>query len=593
LRITNNMMISNLLVTLQNNQNVMSKDQQILASGKKFITPSDDPIAMTKSMRLNTDIDESDQYKKNCDDAVSWLSMTEDAINKVQSVVKRANDLALQAANGTNTNTDKQAIAEEMKQLKSELVSLSNTTYAGRYMFSGFQTDQKLLNDDGTYNISVGEISSDQFSNITDMIGKAGTLTLQKEDGSTLSPAISYTAATTWGNLATQINAAGYTGVKASIEPRTISSAQFANATDAIGKAGTLVLQKEDGTTIGSIAYAATDKWGDLAKKINGDPSASPAVPALYPGVQANIVPSTGADPKKLVITSDATVGALVDGSASTDKLITETGPKKLIITSDKTVSTLVDNGGLIKNSEDIEYKVGVADTIKVNTLGTEVFGSGKQGDVPKLISDFDNYINTLTGEISTDFYAGGTITKTGTISSFTKADGTTITLTTPINYGPVAVPPVTPATKTDVTSLESAINSDSALKAAGISAKVVTADGKSRLVIADNTGKLKENSGLLQDSNVGIEQAVKDMNDNLNNISKSISQLGAKSNRAELTANRLDDENLNFTKLLTDNEDIDYEKIIMELTNNESVYNASLSIGMRVIQKSLVDFLG
>lgn len=498
MRITNNMMISNLLGSLQNNQNVMSKNQQILATGKKFITPSDDPIAMTKSMMLNTDIAESDQYKKNCNDAVSWLSMTEDAITNVQSVVKRAKDLALQAANGTNTTADRQSIAEEMKQLKSELVNLANTNYAGRYMFSGFQTDQKLLNDAGTYNISVSEISSNQF-----------------------------------GDPSTAL----------------------------IGKTGILNLQKEDGTTVASISYSSGDTWQSLADKINATTGTPPT--AVYPGIQASLSPGT------------------------------ISGPNKLVITSDKTVGTLVDKGGLINNTESIEYKVGVADTIKVNTLGTEIFGAGKKGDEPKLLNDFDNYINTLIGEIGTDFYTGGVITKSGTISTFTKADGTTVTAASSINYGPVSVPPVIPATNTDVTSLANAINSDVNLKAAGITAKVVIVGQKSRLVVADSTGELKENSGLLQNSNVGIEQAVQDMDDNLNVISKSISELGAKSNRAELTSNRLDDQNANFTKLLTDNEDIDYEKIIMELTNNESVYNASLSIGMRVIQKSLVDFLG
>jgi flagellar hook-associated protein 3 FlgL len=62
--------------------------------------------------------------------------------------------------------------------------------------------------------------------------------------------------------------------------------------------------------------------------------------------------------------------------------------------------------------------------------------------------------------------------------------------------------------------------------------------------------------------------------------------------NRLELTANRLEDDFINFTSLMSKNEDADIAEVIMNLQNEENVYRASLSAGARVIQPSLVDFL-
>lgn len=58
-------------------------------------------------------------------------------------------------ANGTTTPDDTQKIEKEISQLKIQLVHLGNATYAGRYIFSGYKTDTKLVNDDGTFAIDV------------------------------------------------------------------------------------------------------------------------------------------------------------------------------------------------------------------------------------------------------------------------------------------------------------------------------------------------------------------------------------------------------------------------------------------------------
>ncbi|HZG59674.1 MAG TPA: flagellar hook-associated protein FlgL [Anoxybacillus sp.] len=69
-------------------------------------------------------------------------------------------------------------------------------------------------------------------------------------------------------------------------------------------------------------------------------------------------------------------------------------------------------------------------------------------------------------------------------------------------------------------------------------------------------------------------------------------SELGAKQNRVEMMENRLSTQEVIATKLMSNNEDIDYEKTITELISQESVHRAALSVGARIIQPTLVDFL-
>ena len=88
------------------------------------------------------------------------------------------------------------------------------------------------------------------------------------------------------------------------------------------------------------------------------------------------------------------------------------------------------------------------------------------------------------------------------------------------------------------------------------------------------------------------LSNLIGNLDDQMNNLLRVRAGLGARMNRVELTANRLEDDNVNFTSLMSKNEDVDMAEAIMNLTNEENVYKASLSTGARVIQPSLVDFL-
>lgn len=90
--------------------------------------------------------------------------------------------------------------------------------------------------------------------------------------------------------------------------------------------------------------------------------------------------------------------------------------------------------------------------------------------------------------------------------------------------------------------------------------------------------------------ADVGGMLAVVDKN--VDNFLSGRAVIGAKQNRVELMEDRLAQQEVFSTRILSDNEDLDMEKAIIELTTQESILRASLSVGARIIQPTLTDFL-
>ncbi len=156
MRVTNNMLINNLKQNLNTGLGRMQRVHNQMSSGKRFSVPSDDPVGVARSLKLRADLNENRQFKKNAEDALSWLETTETALMQIKEVLQRARELAVQGANGVISTEDSQKIAEEAAQLRDQLVSLGNSTYVGKHIFAGYRTDRAPveLNADGSLSYS-------------------------------------------------------------------------------------------------------------------------------------------------------------------------------------------------------------------------------------------------------------------------------------------------------------------------------------------------------------------------------------------------------------------------------------------------------
>jgi flagellar hook-associated protein 3 FlgL len=142
MRITSGMMMATTLRNIEINQQRTEQLQSQISSGNRITKPSDDPIGTAQAMDLQHTLDAAKQYDTNMDNASSWLNTADSAMNGVTQALSRANELAVQAANGTLGPSDLQSIHAEVLQLQAHVLDISHTQYGNAYIFSGTNTNK-------------------------------------------------------------------------------------------------------------------------------------------------------------------------------------------------------------------------------------------------------------------------------------------------------------------------------------------------------------------------------------------------------------------------------------------------------------------
>lgn len=150
MRVTQGMLASNSLKNLSKSYTQMGKYQDQLSTGKKITKPSDDPVVAMKGMFYRSNLAEVEQYKRNLSEAYLWMDNSEAGVEHVNEALQRVRELTVQGSNGTLSESDKQAIAREVEQIKKDIMSVANTQVAGRYIFNGTNTSEPPVADGGT-----------------------------------------------------------------------------------------------------------------------------------------------------------------------------------------------------------------------------------------------------------------------------------------------------------------------------------------------------------------------------------------------------------------------------------------------------------
>ena len=115
-----------------------AKSTEKLSSGYRINRAADDAAGLSISEKMRKQIRGLDQASTNAQDGVSAVQTAEGALTEVHSMLQRMNELATQAANGTNSDTDRQAIQDEIDQLTTEIDRVSETTkFNETYLLKG------------------------------------------------------------------------------------------------------------------------------------------------------------------------------------------------------------------------------------------------------------------------------------------------------------------------------------------------------------------------------------------------------------------------------------------------------------------------
>ena len=105
-----------------------AKSTEKLSSGYKINRAADDAAGLSISEKMRSQIRGLNKASSNAQDGVSLVQTAEGALNETHSILQRMNELATQAANGTNTSVDRSAIRAELDQLTSEIDRIQSTT---------------------------------------------------------------------------------------------------------------------------------------------------------------------------------------------------------------------------------------------------------------------------------------------------------------------------------------------------------------------------------------------------------------------------------------------------------------------------------
>ncbi len=142
MRITNGMINNSMMLNIQRNAMLTNKYYNQIASGKKIQIPSDDPIIASRALRFRTNVSETEQYRKNVAQAQSWTEITAQAFSNVTEISKSIEEALVRGSTDTLTTEDRKKIIADISSMAEQLQLEMNGTYAGRYVFSGYRTDQ-------------------------------------------------------------------------------------------------------------------------------------------------------------------------------------------------------------------------------------------------------------------------------------------------------------------------------------------------------------------------------------------------------------------------------------------------------------------
>ncbi|MHC1682450.1 MAG: flagellar hook-associated protein FlgL [Clostridiaceae bacterium] len=143
MRITNGMLTTSFLSDMNRNLKNMTKIQEQLTSGKEVSKPSDDPVRVSRSMRLNSDILANNQYKTNIQNVNNYLDSTDTSLGQLSNVLTSMNEKLIAAGNAAYGSDERTAILNQINEQIGHFSQIMNTNFDGKYLFGGTRVTDK------------------------------------------------------------------------------------------------------------------------------------------------------------------------------------------------------------------------------------------------------------------------------------------------------------------------------------------------------------------------------------------------------------------------------------------------------------------
>lgn len=402
MRITNKIMQNNNLSNINTNkvyQDILSNQ---MSTQKKVNRPSDDPVVSIRALRLRGNVTEVTQYySKNIPDAESWLSVTEDALKNLTSIITDMIKQCTKGADGKLKSEDREIILEQLKALGDEVYSTADADYAGRYVFTGYRTDTS---------VSFPKAETKDY-----------TITEQLDNSAIKDYTVVKTSKTTNGNTVdlTDVTSANYNGIDVNEEDvDEVKVRRIRLAYDDCSSSGTpapsISYYKKTGTTYTQTTKTATvvHDYDDPYTQAANNPNAVIFVPET-----GELLVGKDVDAELMAAKDDTSTSALNEGEIRVTYKKSDWQKGDLRPEHYFNCTATVDGKSVEYNAsyltsnadrQEIEYDVGFNQTIRVNSTADECFGHGIGREVDDLVSameevvEMENIVKELEGMMET-----------------------------------------------------------------------------------------------------------------------------------------------------------------------------------------------
>lgn len=640
MRITNGMIASRTVFNLQRSISRYMELQTQLSTGRKLNKPSDDPIGIQRDLAYRTELAKNEQYRSSVTQAQSWMQTYDMVLSDLKDLMSSAKEIAVTMANGNYDTVTRQGSAQEVFGIFERLIQLSNSELQNRFVFSGHRTQTKALTasangvvyegNDGQIEYQVESSSrmvinlagSDVFLTQLSTLGEeadlntavsnatlladlhngsgidqlTGTFTVTDENMG-ITATIDVSTMTTVGDLFdpvtgvnAQLVAAGITDVELKLGPEgnnllldTIGNGTISTQTglDKINNGagldlqpGHIVVSDGAGITI-DIDLSGAATIGDVISEFNSQMAA-----AGYPVVTMSLNATfTGLD--------------IVDASGALNFTVDDVTP------FESTALGLGIRGALSPAVNGIDLEP-IPSFVIAETTGTTATDLGLLGTFngdhpgtdldPRLLvsSNIADLKNGLGMELGRLVIHQGATSRTIDLSSPTlmtiqdvldEFNNSGLDITASVNPSGRGIQIVND--NPDVSFIIDNVSLDG-------TAKQMELWGSSDLI----GSTMLLHTSLQNDDQEGTGMLLANMDDAMQHLLNLRASVGAKAIRLEGTMSRIQDLNLNFTRLLSDTEDADMAKLVTDLAIYENNYQAALMATARIIQPSLLDFL-
>lgn len=305
-------------------QNDLAVSLQRLSTGLRINSAKDDAAGLAISERFSTQIRGLNQAARNANDGISLAQTAEGALSEVTNNLQRIRELAVQARNATNSESDRQALDAEVQQRINEINRVANQTeFNGLRVLDGSFTEQVFqVGANFGQTISVASIAASTAAalgltggNLTDYQSTGGAMTGDMTAGQLSINGVSIGAATSAAELAAAINSSG-TGVTAT-----------AAATVATG--GAVTAGDVSGLTINGVTVADTTVTADAA----GATALANAINSALTGAGVSNVVATTDDDAVILTAADGS-NVVVGGTVANSGLTAETTRSSVSLSS-------------------------------------------------------------------------------------------------------------------------------------------------------------------------------------------------------------------------------------------------------------------